>query len=151
MIYDKIKNANQYKALSANMKKALEYLETTDFSKLDAGKYPIDGDNVYAMVQCPTTKLKADAKWEGHKNYADIQYVVAGDEIIGVQAADEMIVETPYNETKDILFFAENGKGVDLMMKPGYFTVLFPSDAHMPLVCTDLPTAEKKVVVKFKV
>jgi YhcH/YjgK/YiaL family protein len=56
MITDHISNAALYFPISERMKMALEYLADTDFYQLAPGRYDLDGDNVYAMVQEYATK-----------------------------------------------------------------------------------------------
>ena len=151
MIFDKKENASLYKSLSANLKTALDYLETADFNAMEPGTVTVDGKNVYALIQAKTTRLPQDAKWEGHKEYIDIQYVYEGEEKMAVQPADEMNVSVPLNTEKDILFFEDNSKGSDLFVKAGGFAIFFPTDAHRPLLAIDTPKPVKKVVIKVKI
>ena len=45
---------------------------------LATGTYEIDGKQVYALVQEYQSKRPADGKWEAHRKYIDLQYVVRG-------------------------------------------------------------------------
>ena len=151
MIFDKKGNAGIYKGISKNLKTAFLYLTSTDFSVLEAGRYEVDGDNVYALVQAASTRLKADAKWEGHHKYIDIQYIVEGTELMGVQEISAMKVSKEYDDVKDALFFEDNGSGLIVKVTSGHFAVFFPTDAHMPLLAETQPMPVKKVVIKVKV
>lgn len=148
MIFDQLKNAHIYFALGERIQKALEYLKTTDFSNIEPGKYEIDGDNIYSVVSQYDTKPITAGKWEAHKKYADIQCVIEGKEKIGYSFSNKMIVTQEYNESKDIMFL--KGEGNFLIVDPGYFTILFPSDIHMPGIAINISTPVKKVVVKVK-
>ena len=50
MIFDTLKNIDNYKGLG-RVYTALEFLKETDFNKMDLGRYELDGDNIYYMVQ----------------------------------------------------------------------------------------------------
>ena len=47
------------------------------------GKIPIQGDQVFALVQDNTTKPRAQGTWEAHRKYIDVQFVAAGVEEMG--------------------------------------------------------------------
>lgn len=150
MIYDIREHLQLYKGISTNIACAIEYLYKTDFSKLKAGKYPVDGDRVFALIQEPTTYPKEQAKWESHNSYIDIQYMLHGEEIIGSQKTEFLRISEPFREGADIAFYSDNGEGFFPVLKSGSFVVCFPTDAHMPLICPNQPQKIKKVVIKVK-
>jgi YhcH/YjgK/YiaL family protein len=150
MIADTLKNRGQYSALSPRIKAGFDYLAKTDFSKIEAGKYAVDGDNLFALVQAYDSIPKEQGKWECHKNYIDIQYIVEGVEQIGFANVDAMKITTEYNPEKDIAFLS--GEGDFVTLPKGSYGVFFPQDAHMPKVAVDnKPAPVKKVVLKIKV
>ncbi len=149
MIFDQLKHAEIYFPLGERVRKAFEYLQTTDFKSVEPGKYSIDGDEIYAVVSQYDTKPITSGKWEAHKNYLDIQLVIEGKEKIGYSFLSKMIVTQDYNEEKDIMFL--KGEGQFLTVDAGYFAVFFPSDIHMPGIALNISTPVKKVVVKVKV
>jgi YhcH/YjgK/YiaL family protein len=150
MIADTLKNRSQYASISPRIKAGFDYLAKTDFSKIAAGKYEIDGSNLFALVQEYDSITKEQGKWECHKNYIDIQYIVEGVEQIGVQNIDFLKVTTEYNPEKDIAFLSGDGDFVTL--SKGSYGVFFPQDAHMPKVAPgDKPGKVKKVVLKIKI
>jgi len=150
MIADTLKNRSQYASISPRIKAGFEYLAKTDFSKIAAGKYEIDGSNLFALVQEYDSITKEQGKWECHKNYIDIQYIVEGVEQIGVQNIDFLKVTVEYNPEKDIAFLSGDGDFVTL--SKGSYGVFFPQDAHMPKVAPgDKPGKVKKVVLKIKI
>jgi YhcH/YjgK/YiaL family protein len=150
MIADTLKNRGQYASISPRIKAGFDYLAKTDFSKIAAGKYEIDGSNLFALVQEYDSITKEQGKWECHKNYIDIQYIVEGVEQIGVQNIDFLKVTTEYNPEKDIAFLSGDGDFVTL--SKGSYGVFFPQDAHMPKVAPgDKPGKVKKVVLKIKI
>lgn len=151
MIYDVKKNLSQYRGLGEKLNCAIEYLLNTDFSKMGTGKYPVDDEKVFALVQMPETRPREQARWESHKNYIDIQYMLTQSEIIGFQNKDNLTEEVPYSVKNDITFYHDNGKGFFPILVPDSFVICFPWDAHMPLLCTDQPKKIKKVVMKVQI
>ena len=83
MIIDRIENANLYKNIGERISKSFDYIKTTNLKNLPAGKYPIDGENIFALVSEYKTKLESEGKLEAHKKYIDVQYVLNGEELIG--------------------------------------------------------------------
>lgn len=150
MIADTLKNRGQYSALSPRIKAGFDYLAKTDFSKIEAGKYAVDGDNLFALVQAYDSIPKEQGKWECHKNYIDIQYIVEGVEQIGFANVDAMKITTEYNPEKDIAFLS--GEGDFVTLPKGSYGVFFPQDAHMPKIAVgNKPAPVKKVVLKIKI
>lgn len=150
MIYDLKENLQQYTGISKNLDCAIEYLLHTDFTDMSVGKYLVQGDDVFALIQAPDTRDRADALWESHQNYIDIQFLLCGAEKIGFQNTDLLNVSQPYDTQKDIAFYQDNGQGFFVELVPNTFVICFPTDAHMPLVCVPQPQQIKKVVVKVK-
>ncbi|MFA3782444.1 YhcH/YjgK/YiaL family protein [Melioribacteraceae bacterium 4301-Me] len=148
MIFDQIENAHLYFPLGEKIRQGLSYLIETDFSKISKGKYPIDGDDVFALVDQYNSKPLSAGKWEAHKRYIDIQYVINGVENIGFGKIKDMKIIEEYNTEKDIMFL--EGKGNFVKVKEGHFVILFPDDIHMPGISVDDPATVKKVVIKVK-
>jgi YhcH/YjgK/YiaL family protein len=150
MIFDTITNRNTYYGISPRIKKALEYLAKTDFTKLEPGRFDIDGDNIFALVQKYDSIPKEQGKWECHRNYIDIQFIAAGIELIGFQNIDTMQVSEKYNPEKDVAFLSGIGDFVSL--NKNSFAFFFPQDAHMPKIAPgNTPGKVLKVVIKIKV
>jgi YhcH/YjgK/YiaL family protein len=151
MIYDRKQNLEQYKGISQNLDCAIDYLLRMDFTNMEAGKYSVKDDEVFALVQTPETRGREQALWESHRKYIDIQYLLCGKEKIGFQSIDTLTVSQPYDPQKDIAFYQDNNGGFLTELEPDTFVVCFPNDAHMPLVCSAQPQLIKKVVVKVKI
>ncbi len=149
MIVDIIENKNLYVNLSPGIGAALTYLVETDFVSLEPGRYDIDGDDVFALVQEYETIPQEQGKWECHRKYADIQFIVEGVEQIGYASVPGMEVVATYNPDKDISFLT--GKGDYVTLNKGFFGIYFPGDAHQPKIAPgNIIGKVKKVVVKIK-
>jgi YhcH/YjgK/YiaL family protein len=149
MIFDQLKNSRLYFHLGDSFEKAFKYLSETDFTNMEPGKYEIDGDNVYALVQTYNTKPMSSGKWEAHKQFADIQYIVSGQEKMGFTSFDKVIPIDGYNADKDYAIY--KGEGNFLIADEGNLAVFFPTDVHMPSLALHIPKEVKKVVVKVRV
>ena len=147
MIFDRIENLNNYSGLG-RICTALKFLADTDFTKIPLGKYELDGDNIYYMVQKYDTDPDKTVS-EAHKKYIDIQYIVKGEEVIAVAPiqAEKTIVDA--KEEKDVWHYECETQ--PLILKDGDFMVLYPSDLHLPGKAVNVPKEVLKVVVKVKV
>lgn len=149
MIIDKLKNASLYYGVNERIAKALKYLQNTDLSEFQNGRYDIDSDNIFVLVQDYNTKPLSKGKFEAHRKYIDIQYIIKGEEKLGYVYVHKLNPSTDYDEVKDILFF--EGDGDFVTADEGTFLVFAPEDAHMPGIEANLPEYVKKAVVKIKV
>lgn len=143
-----IEFARQYKLNKAVWDKAFAYLKATDLDKLPVGKYPIDGDNVFASVTNNPTKPYEKTAWESHRKYIDLQYVIQGAEKIAVNPVSASKVTEPYNEAKDVAHY--EAEGIQYQAVPGTFYLFFPSEAHRPNIKVDGIDHDKKIVLKIK-
>ena len=151
MIFDSLHNAASYRDLSPAFRAAFDYLAATDLTALPVGRYEIQGDDAYIMVQEPTLKPWDEGRWEAHRRYADIQIVISGEEVMGFCPISGLTEETAYDAQTDVLFFRE-AEGLALHVKTGSFAVFFPQDAHRPCMQPEgCPCTVKKAVVKVRV
>jgi YhcH/YjgK/YiaL family protein len=148
MIIDQLKNAALYLGIHPRMGDAFRYLQKTDFSKIEPGRYEIDGANLFALVQQYDTKAEEKGRWEAHRKYIDVQYVYSGKELFGYTDL-EQLQSVAYDEAKD--FHELKGKGDFLQVPAGTFLILFPQDAHMPGISVSPPQPVKKIVVKVRI
>jgi YhcH/YjgK/YiaL family protein len=145
---DKVQFAKEYHANKLWWDKAFAYIKNTDLASLTPGDHPIVGADVFARVTEGPLKHLDSAKWEAHKNYIDIHYVITGREKIGIGPLSSATVVVPYNSTRDISFY--EGKGKYYIAEPGTFFIAFPKDIHRPGVEVEGKETEKKLVIKIR-
>lgn len=145
---DAVEFAKQYSANKAEWDKAFAFIKDNDLKALSAGKYPIDGDNVYAMITDGPEKEFENTAWESHKKYIDIQYVITGKEKIGVESLSKTTVSKPYDETKDYANYTAEGKFY--IATPDEFFLFFPTDVHRPNIKVEGFDTAKKLVIKVR-
>jgi|GEM_PF-109779 len=130
--------------------KAFRFLKDSDFKTLPVGKYKLEGDSLIVNVDEYTTRNEEDSRYEAHRKYADIQYVVSGEEQIGVVSIGNTNEITPYNCEKDIAFLSSEQDNYRFA-SPEKFFVFFPEDAHRPCVKIVENKNVRKVVVKVQI
>ena len=149
MIIDRLETASLSSNLAPRVTTALASLRDKDFTSIEPGRYDIQGDEIYAIVQEYTTKDASEVKWEAHRQYFDVQYVARGKERMGYANLGDLTVIQDYQEKDDYLLL--EGEGDFLAMVPETFIILGPQDAHMPQVAAGAPSAVRKVVIKVAV
>jgi YhcH/YjgK/YiaL family protein len=149
MIIDKLSNNHLYSGLSERINKAFTYLKETDFSEMELGKYEIDGDNIFALVNEYHTKDESEGKLEAHKKYIDVQFVTKGSELMGYAPLENQKVIDEYNEQNDITFFS--GEKSFVKVDERMFAIFFPTDVHLPGIKVIEKSFVKKIVIKVKV
>ena len=148
MIVDKIENANLYKNLDERIEKSFDYIKQTDLKNLQAGRYDIDGNNIFALISEYKTKTENEGKLEAHKKYIDVQYVIEGEELMGYAPLSDQSILEPYKEENDIIFY--KGEKVFIKVAEGMFAIFFPEDVHMPGIQIEKKSPVKKLVIKVK-
>lgn len=149
MVLDKLENASHYAGLGTRIAAALAWLRENDCTKLPAGKIPVQGDQIYALVQDNTTRPREQGVWEAHRKYIDVQFVAAGIEEMGYANVDTLSVKKPYDEQSDFALF--EGSGSYVTVPAGSFTIFFPADGHIPGLAAGEPAHVRKVVMKVAV
>ncbi|HLO58640.1 MAG TPA: YhcH/YjgK/YiaL family protein [Bacteroidales bacterium] len=149
---DALEFYHQYARNRKAWDKAFAWLKDTDLETIAPGKYKIDGDNVYASVAEAPTKNPDDAKWEAHKKYADIQYVISGVEEMGIAPISRAVAIEPFNESTDLGFYEIPEADCRYYTADSEaFFIFFPQDAHRPCIRVSGYDVNKKVVIKVLV
>ena len=148
MIADLLTNAHLYAALGPRLARGLRFLADTDLAGLAPGRHELDGKRLFVLVSDYEPKPLAEGRWEAHRHYLDLQYVVSGVERIGVAPTTQMR-ETSYDADRDLAWL--EGAGDFLTFRAGQFMILWPGDAHMPGIDAGVPGQARKVVVKIAI
>lgn len=135
------------------IREALKFLQEQDFSAMADGKYPIHGEDSFAILQRYETRVPESGKPEAHRQYVDIQYIVEGREQLGwCPMNPELEVCDPYDPEKDLVFYSSLIPVTAMPLEQGSFAVLYPGDVHRPCGSLgDEPEKVTKVVVKISV
>ena len=138
--------------MTPQMQQAVEFLRRTDLLDLPDGNVPIDEKRVFAILQRYRTAHFDAPKFEYHRKYIDLQYILSGEEIIGWAPAAGMTALFSYDEGQDICFgLMEPGKWSPVRLVAGQLAVLWPEDGHAPRLATERVCLVRKIVVKIAV
>jgi biofilm protein TabA len=133
----------------AGLEVAFRFLEQTKLADLPLGRTEIEGSDVFVMLSRGPSKDPAQARLEAHRKYIDVQYVVSGQEQMGILPSPEgLTVTQAYDETKDVEFFETPKTLPTLAVRAGSFAVFLPGQPHKPACHLDGPHEVLKAVVK---
>ncbi|AZS14958.1 YhcH/YjgK/YiaL family protein [Paenibacillus lutimineralis] len=167
MILGDIRNLDQEKHLYPSaVRRGLEYIMLHQLEDAPPGKYELESEEMFAIVQEYTTMPICGQQYESHYSYIDIQYLVSGMERIGWKRYDESLKISVNRLCEDDIQFYEDGfslsetdklsgkeswqrEGSDLIMEPGLFAVFFPTDLHRPCGHVHRESRIRKIVIKI--
>jgi len=142
-------------ATDDRVRRGLKYLEALSPTLL-AGepsgyheRVQIEGDQLFALHQVYETRDPATARYEAHRRYADLQYMHAGRERIGLRGLAPTETGEPYDAAKDIAFYAM-AEATDLALDAGMVAIFYPEDLHAPGLHWGSPSTVRKTVVKVE-
>src|SRR5882757_394750 len=105
MIIDTLANADKYKNTHPLFAKAFAYIKSQQLDTLEPGKYPVEGTDIHASVSSKDGLKAADAKFEAHNNYIDIQVCISATEQMGWKPRSDCKSPTAaYDTAKDVIF-----------------------------------------------
>lgn len=147
MIIDTLNNAKKYQSLSPRIAKALDWLLRTNLKTLAVGKYSIEDENIFAIVQEYQTLDSDNEQMEAHKKYIDVQYMIKGKEIVGLSLLNNQTISKEYDAEKDFMLVADT-PSFFAPLTEGNFMIFYPTDLHMPCIKITETATVKKVVIK---
>ena len=149
MIVDNIKYAEKDFCIDERFEKIFAVLASLNKDTPPGGK-EYDGFRI-GVSECETFDKDKDGNdrfAEAHKKFADIHYVISGNEGIGYANTDTLEAVTEYDEQNDYLLLC--GEINRLNLRQGDFCIVYPEDAHIPQMTAGENKHLKKAVVKFK-
>ena len=133
MIYDVLSNSAQYAALNADIVKALEAAKAYNADNYPSEPVVIEEGNIWLNAAKYTTHSTEKAVFEAHQQFIDVMIMIDGEETIYVKNTDKLShVYQEYKPEVEALLADFDTDATPVAMKPGYFCVLMPQDAHSP-------------------
>jgi YhcH/YjgK/YiaL family protein len=133
MILDSLKNLPSFFALNGLFPKAYEFLSIVQQRDFPVGKFPIEDDLLFAIVEETHGKGTENCRLEAHRKYIDIHYVISGIDTIGWLPLNHCrTIDQAYSRESDKIFFKDRPSSW-LSLEPGFVCICFPEDAHAPL------------------
>lgn len=151
MILDTLSQGHLYHPLNPRFARAFAFLHSVT-PETAVGRHEIDGEEIHAFVQAHATKPVAEKKFEVHRRYIDIQYMVRGREIMGwAPLASLGAPSMAFDASMDAALYPFPAHAVHLPVVAGQFAIFYPEDAHAPSCAWGDPAEVLKVVVKVQV
>ena len=125
------------------------FLKNNDMRALLDGSYALGGEN---KVKVMTYDTKApNSTFEGHKDFADVQYIICGEERLSVAREEDCTLSKEYNEEKDVVFFEGEACESAVLLADGEAdcAVFLPGELHQPNVWVNESSKVKKAVFKI--
>ena len=150
MINDKIEHLKRYAVPHGEA--FLKFIAGHDCAGLPDGEIAIEGRDLFVKIMSYHTKAAHENKFEIHQQYADIQYIAAGAEIMQTARLNDLETLTAYDPQGDYQFFKYAGPASDLIVKAGEFTVFYPLEPHRTTCAYEgFKGIVKKLVFKVKI
>ena len=152
MIHDSLHNWQIY--FSAPIwKQVFEFLSSLTPDSPDNRRIDLAGEDMYAAIMTYETCSPDESVLETHDTYIDIQMSLSNSEAIDWFLRNTLKTKNDYDPQKDRTLYHRPGPATARVSNfPGFFTVLFPHDAHMPKLMTGPePQMVKKVVIKLNI
>ena len=149
MVVDRLESWSRC-AVLPRLRAAFELLISPAARQWPDGRVELDGDRIIAMPQEYRTKPLTEGRWEAHRRYIDIQFILSGREAMGWAPLSKLLPITPFDGAKDVGFF--EGQGDLITVEQGMFAIFYPEDGHMPcLQAMETADQVRKIVVKVLV
>lgn len=151
---DQWPNGSQWEAARAIV---LRYLtEGSDereqaFSREAGESIKLDVDeNLFLIEEAYFTKKPSEVRWEAHREWADVQVILAGEERMDVAKLDNLKLVEDLSPHRDMLYFEAYDKSSALRMEAGDVAIYLPVDGHRPGLQIGSPSLVRKLVVKVR-
>lgn len=131
MITDTLAHWRRY-PLGEAWEKAFTFLEGVS-PDISAGRYAIDGDDIFAEVAEYVPVPDGAKPYEAHRVYMDVQFLLAGREWLLHAPLNTLRLRQPYNAERDFALFEVPAQaGARVPLGGGMFAALYPQDGHCP-------------------
>lgn len=111
------------------------------------GRWQPEGPDWFCHIGDSQTAPIDQRHTEYHRQWLDMQVLLAGEEIIRYDVADAR--QAPAEERKPDLFIVEHAQlRQQLHLQPGDFAIFAPGEAHQALCAVDKPARVRKAVFK---
>ena len=147
MVLDHIDNISQYGLIDGRVKAGLTLAEELAGKKITAGKYKVDGDNLYYLVSDGLCQSEENASWEAHEKYTDIHLILEGSEWFSYSPRESLL---PVSEDKAIDKIFLSGEGFPFLLKKGMFVICDTQDAHKANYYREEKLVCNRVCIKIK-
>lgn len=150
MIFSNINCDYKSQGLHPVLVEVFDYLKENDLSKKEVGVTKLKGDDIFLQIIETSTEDIEKRRPESHREYLDVQFVIKGEEKIGITRLLEEYEVDEYIDERDLIFYKEVTNEGYIHATEGCISVFFPEDVHRPQIAVNEPEFEKKAVVKVR-
>lgn len=148
MIIADLKDFKYYCKDNDKIERAFKFLLETNLEELETGKHLIEGEDIFALVQVYSTKDRNLCRFESHKRYIDIQFIVSGIEKMSCVPTHKLTLAEDDLIKNDKALYKDSSQGNDFVVNEGQFVVFYPEDGHKACIEADYSCQVKKIVLK---
>ncbi|MDL2210894.1 YhcH/YjgK/YiaL family protein [Desulfovibrio sp. OttesenSCG-928-O18] len=152
MMYGTVAQWKRDKAyFPAAFDKAFGFLNGKDVLRLAPGRYDIDGDKVFALLQDVPTEDETLRRFEAHAKYIDIQLLLTGREKqLYAPASSGLEITEDRLAQDDVVFYTRPASYNSVFLEPWSYAVYLAGELHVPCCAATLPgETVRKIVFKI--
>lgn len=149
MIVDTIENLKQYRCIRG-IGRVMDFLSANNPASIKEAQVAIDGEDLFVKVIRYPLKAEKPEFFETHNNYADLQFIVEGHEIMEYAVQENLEEAGGYNAASDVQFFRAERAISGFVVKSDMFALFLPKEAHRP-GCPDGNSGEQVFKLVFKI
>ena len=153
MVFDRIENAQMYYGLGKGIETVLRYYaQYQDTRQPLPAKTALDADKIFLIGMNYKSGDEECDELEAHKQYADLMYVVEGEEKFYYKPFANVSRETSQYDMEDDCTMASMDDDVASVRFPaGHFAIFLPQDAHCAAQLWDKPCQVRKFIAKIHI
>lgn len=134
MILSTLENSWRIESLHPKFKELFDFIKNNDLLNAETGRIELDGNTLFINNVNPGLMPREAQVMEVHRKYIDVHVPLDKAEIYAWKATSECTeVKVPYNETDDYALFSDKPSNY-FTVSPGEFLIVYPEDAHGPLI-----------------
>ena len=135
MVFAHLDDAERYESLHPLFHQLFEYVKTHDLSAAEPGRSTLDGERLFINIAHPELRSAENQKLEVHRRYIDVHFPLTGDEVCGISRLADVGVasDAPFDESGDFALYSEPAQNY-FTARPGTFYIVWPEDAHAPII-----------------
>lgn len=144
--------SKQRSVLPAAAVRAIEALQQLDLAQMDAGRYELEGDKLFFLIQDVETRTLDESRSEAHRRYADVQIPLSAGERYGFSLPQaDLTPSEDHLEARDVAFYPQPANEFFMNLEPGAFAIFLPGELHRPCLAINGKSKLRKTVIKVHV
>lgn len=135
------------KYLPCIFKHAINFIQSINSEAIIPGTYPIQGNDIFAKIECGAGRTESERRFELHHKYIDVQILLSGNERQDYALTYYKLEEDRPEE--DISFYSVTSNIGTVYLQPKDYTLYFPGELHAPSMGVNKTSFYKKAIIKI--